>query len=152
MNNWVWRQHKTFLLPTGNGHSNNSKFFSRRALKRFRRHTLPRANSWLAIPERSFEVLFNGSSSRSIGQTLYRASLDPRKLDRERARNLNIQLPINAASHPRRTKISTFELRVNNMCKIISTKLLLAVIEITNTIHWLYHSFILYTGSYKFRQ
>jgi hypothetical protein len=26
------------------------------------------------------------------------------------------------------------------------------VVEITNTMHWLYHSFILYTGSYMFRQ
>jgi hypothetical protein len=26
------------------------------------------------------------------------------------------------------------------------------VVEMTNNMHWLYHSFILYTGSYMFRQ
>jgi hypothetical protein len=29
---------------------------------------------------------------------------------------------------------------------------LLDVVEITNTMHWLYQSFILYTGPYMFRQ
>jgi hypothetical protein len=31
-------------------------------------------------------------------------------------------------------------------------ELLQYLVEMTNNMHWLYHSFILYTGSYMFRQ
>jgi hypothetical protein len=70
-NNWLWRRHKTCVFPTGNRHSNNSKFLFRRALKHLKRHTLLRVNSRLAISERFSEVFFNSTSPRSRGQSWY---------------------------------------------------------------------------------